>query len=309
MRRASANAAITAAARTKGLRRLKGPGAPTHGPNGLPMGLPRVIPQSLTPASVRKLTGDAALCDNGRRNAGRAREISGWAMHKRLCRPTAGNKQLTLRMPEGTVEPLPIIYLNVFQGDGGDVWAACRELDCPPFVLAAIGGLDWNRELSPWECDATVRDGDPFAGGASAYLAELIEQIVPDVETLLPRPPAWRGIAGYSLAGLFALWSLWQTDAFDRAASASGSLWFPRFLERAAAEPFAGSPRDVYLSLGKKETKTPNRMMRHVLEDTRAMEELLRGRGIDTTLELNPGNHFSETDRRMARGIKWLLGR
>lgn len=205
--------------------------------------------------------------------------------------------------------PLPVIYLNVFQGDGADVWDVCRELDCPPFTLIAVGGLDWNRELSPWECDGTVRDAEPFAGGAAVYLDELLGRIAPEAERELAAPPIWRGIAGYSLAGLFALWSLWKTDAFDRAASASGSLWFPGFVERAAATPFSGSPGAVYLSLGKKETKTPNRMMRHVLDDTRAMEGLLRGHGVDTVFELNPGNHFSQTDLRMARGIKWLLGR
>ncbi len=203
--------------------------------------------------------------------------------------------------------PVPLVYLNVFQGDGADVWAACRELECPPFVLVAIGALDWNRELSPWVCDGTVRDAEPFSGGAAAYLKELLDSIVPMVEASLPHPPAWRGIAGYSLAGLFALWSLWQTDLFARAASASGSLWFPGFLERVKAEPFASTPQAAYLSLGKKETKTPNRMMRHVLEDTRAMEELFRSRGVSTTFELNPGNHFTETAQRMAHGIQWLL--
>ena len=48
-------------------------------------------------------------------------------------------------------------------------------------------------------------------------------------------------------------------------------------------------------------------MMRHVLDDTRAMEALLVERGIATTLELNPGNHFAQTDLRMARGIHWIL--
>ena len=223
-----------------------------------------------------------------------------------------GEKTVTIWTPEGAaaaVAPLPVIYLNVFQGDGGDVWDACHGLRCSPFVLAAIGDLDWNRDLSPWECDGTVRDAEPFAGEAGTYLDELLGQTIPRVEASLPQPPAWRGIVGYSLAGLFALWSLWQTDMFDRAASASGSLWFPKFVERASAAPFAGSPRSVYLSLGKKETKTPNRMMRHVLDDTRAMEELLQGRNIDTIFELNPGNHFAQTDLRMARGITWLLGR
>lgn len=204
-------------------------------------------------------------------------------------------------------QPLPLIYLNSYEGDGREVWEACKALGCPAFALAVVSGLDWNRELSPWECDGTVRDSQPFAGGAAVYLDELLGEILPAVEHRLSAVPAWRGIAGYSLAGLFALWSLWKTDAFSRAASASGSLWFPGFIERAASKPFAGNVEAAYLSLGKKETRTPNRMMRHVLEDTRHMEQLLAERSVATTFELNPGNHFSQTDERMAKGITWLL--
>ena len=214
-------------------------------------------------------------------------------------------KQLTVHSAH--VTGAPVIYLPVVMGNGSEVWQACQELNCPPFTLVAIGGLDWNRELSPWECDGTVRDAEPFGGQAAVFLDELLDQIIPEVESSLPQPPAWRGIAGYSLAGLFALSALWQTNAFDRTASASGSLWFPHFVDRASTEPFVSNPQAVYLSLGKKETKTPNRMMRHVLDDTRAMEESLVERGIPTTLEINPGNHFAQTDLRMARGIHWIL--
>ena len=217
----------------------------------------------------------------------------------------AHQKQITVYSSHA--ESAPVIYLPVVMGDGSEVYESCRELDCPPFTLVAIGGLDWNRELSPWKCDGTVRDAEPFGGQASGFLDELLSQIILEVESSLPQPPAWRGIAGYSLAGLFALWALWQTNAFDRAASASGSLWFPHFVDRASTEPFVSNPQAVYLSLGKKETKTPNRMMRHVLDDTRAMEELLVERDIPKTLEINPGNHFAQTDLRMARGIHWIL--
>lgn len=217
----------------------------------------------------------------------------------------AHHKQITVYSE--CVEGAPVIYLPVVMGDGSEVYERCRELDCPPFTLAAIGGLDWNRELSPWECDGTIRDAEPFGGQASEFLDELLNQIIPEAESSLPCPPSWRGIAGYSLAGLFSLWSLWQTDAFDRAASASGSLWFPHFIDYAHEHTMAVTPDAAYLSLGKKETKTPNRMMRHVLDDTRAMEELLIERSIPTTLELNPGNHFAQTDLRMAHAIHWIL--
>lgn len=217
----------------------------------------------------------------------------------------ACQKQITV-YPNHT-ESAPVIYLPVVMGDGSEVYECCQELDCPPLTLVAIGGLDWNRELSPWACDGTVRDAEPFGGQAAGFLDELLNQIIPQVESSLPQPPTWRGIAGYSLAGLFSLWVLWQTDAFDRAASASGSLWFPGFIDYAHEHTMPSTPDAAYLSLGKKETKTPNRMMRHVLEDTRAMEKLLGERGIPTTLELNPGNHFAQTDLRMARGIRWIL--
>ena len=109
-------------------------------------------------------------------------------------------KQITVysECAEGT----PVIYLPVVMGDGSEVYERCRELDCPPFALVAIGGLDWNRELSPWECDGTIRDAEPFGGQASEFLDELLNQIIPEAESSLPCPPTWRGIAGYSLAGL-----------------------------------------------------------------------------------------------------------
>lgn len=217
----------------------------------------------------------------------------------------AHQKQVTVYSEHA--ERVPTIYLPVVMGNGSEVYSRCRELDCPPFTLVAIGGLDWNRELSPWACDGTVRDSEPFGGQAAGFLDELLNQIIPQVESSLPCPPSWRGIAGYSLAGLFSLWTLWQTDAFERAASASGSLWFPGFIDYAHEHTMAVTPDSAYLSLGKKETKTPNRMMRHVLDDTHTMEELLIERDIPTTLELNPGNHFAQTDLRMARGIHWIL--
>lgn len=214
-------------------------------------------------------------------------------------------KQITVHSEY--TEGAPVIYLPVVMGDGSDVYERCQELDCPPFTLVAIGGLDWNRELSPWACDGTVRDAEPFGGQASEFLDGLLNQIIPQVESSLPCPPIWRGIAGYSLAGLFSLWALWQTDVFDRAASASGSLWFPGFIDYAHEHTMPNAPDAVYLSLGKKETKTPNRMMRHVLDDTHAMEKLLGDRGIPAAFELNPGNHFAQTDLRMAHGIHWIL--
>ena len=71
----------------------------------------------------------------------------------------AHQKQVTVYSEHA--ERVPTIYLPVVMGNGSEVYDRCQELDCPPFTLVAIGGLDWNRELSPWACDGAVRDSEP----------------------------------------------------------------------------------------------------------------------------------------------------
>ncbi len=218
-----------------------------------------------------------------------------------------GNKSINIWHSELAPAALPIVYLPVFEGNGLDVWSTCQKLDCPPFMLAAIGGLDWNCELSPWPCDAITATSEPFAGKAEDFLDELMHEIIPSVEGRLSAPPRYRAIAGYSLAGLFALWARCKTNLFSRAASISGSLWFPGFTEYFEENLPQGALDVAYLSLGKKEHKTPNRMMREVLADTKRCEQILQDRGAKTLFERNPGNHFSEPALRSAKGIVWML--
>lgn len=203
----------------------------------------------------------------------------------------------------------PVVYLHVFMGDGAEVWQACRDRGCPDFTLASIGNLAWDDDMSPWDCPPLTRDDTPCGGKAPQQLARLTDAVIPKVEALLSRPPAYSALAGYSLAGLFALWALYRTDRFARVASASGSLWFPGFLDFARENSFARTPDCAYLSLGSKEHKTPNRMLRTVKDNTLAFRDLLQQRGVPCTFESNPGNHFVHTEQRMAAGIAWMLAR
>ena len=128
------------------------------------------------------------------------------------------------------------------------------------------------------------------------------------MEDCLPGPPGWRGIAGYSLGGLFALYALCRTEAFHGAASVSGSLWFPGIVEYLTEHEMSPGVCRVYLSVGSREARTRNPLMRPVRQNAEAVEALCRERGIRTTFVLNPGNHFFQPARRTAAGIAWLLG-
>lgn len=217
----------------------------------------------------------------------------------------AGGKEISLYLSDK--RDCPLIVLNTFEGGGAQVLAEARKMGGGDFSLLSVGGLDWNRDMSPWECAPVMAQDEGYAGGADAYLSLLLEEILPEGLKRLPESPSWTGIAGYSLAGLFALYALYRTDIFARAASMSGSLWFPGFGDFVRSHDMKRAPEKLYLSLGDKEAKTRNPYLKTVQENTEAAVQLYRDRGLDVTWELNPGNHFRDAELRSAKGILGIL--
>ena len=108
----------------------------------------------------------------------------------------------------------PVIYLHTFAAEGNAVADLLRRGSSQRCSLVTIGGLDWQHDMVPWDSPALNAQDAPFTGGADSYLHLLGEQIIPAVENLLPQPPSWRGLVGYSLAGLFTLYALYRSDYF-----------------------------------------------------------------------------------------------
>lgn len=217
----------------------------------------------------------------------------------------AGGKEISLYLSDK--RDCPLIVLNTFEGGGAQVLAEARKMGGGDFSLLSVGGLDWNRDMSPWECAPVMAQDEGYAGGADSYLSLLLEEILPEGLKRLPESPSWTGIAGYSLAGLFALYALYRTDTFARAASMSGSLWFPGFGDFVRSHDMKRAPEKLYLSLGDKEAKTRNPYLKTVQENTEAAVQLYRDMGLDVTWELNPGNHFRDAEKRSAKGILGIL--
>lgn len=196
-----------------------------------------------------------------------------------------------------------VLYCPLFAEEAAAVW---QRLPASRPVLAAVSGMDWNRDLSPWPAAKAFRDGEDFSGGGARFLGELSSHIIPSVEAALGFAPASRAVCGYSLAGLFALWAAWQTDLFDRAASVSGSLWFDGFVDFLRQTPPRRRLRKVYLSLGDREKNAKDPRMAAVEDCTRRAAALLRDSGAAVELEMNPGGHFRDAAARMAKGIAAL---
>ena len=198
-----------------------------------------------------------------------------------------------------------VVYAVMDQAEAQAVWSMLKE---PKPALAVISGVDWNRELSPWPAPKVFRGGADFSGKGPSFLDMLTGQIVPLAEAQLGFVPVFRAVAGYSLAGLFALWSVFQTDVFDRAASVSGSLWFDGFIDYMSSSTPPNGPWRIYLSLGDREKNARNRRMAAVEDRTRRTAELLQEWDIPVMFEMNSGGHFQDIPGRIARGINQLMG-
>lgn len=203
----------------------------------------------------------------------------------------------------------PIIYLNTFSGEGQKVFEAPQATGYPPFTLVAISTLDWNHDMVPWDSPPAFKSADPCTGGADDYLQLLTEDFIPTAEKEIAGVPRWRGIIGYSLAGLFALYAIYRTDLFSRVGSISGSLWFPGMKEYIFSHEPKRPPDCMYFSLGDKESKTRNPVLRSVRQNTEEIHAFYRGKGIDTVFQLNPGNHYNHAVERTVAGLCWLLSR
>ena len=217
---------------------------------------------------------------------------------------TIDNKKITVY--PALAENKPVIYLTTYNDDGGEVYTELQKLGCPDFTLVTISGLNWEAELSPWAAGGLFKYSEMFTGGADAYLQFLTQQVIPQAEAGL-NGILWRGLAGYSLAGLFTVYALYKTDLFSRAASMSGSLWYPGFKDFVLTNHMAKVPEYMYFSLGDKEARARNQYLKTVQQCTEELAAHYRSLGINTFYELNPGGHYRDITSRSAAGIKWLL--
>ena len=173
------------------------------------------------------------------------------------------------------------------------------------FSLIAFKIEDWNNELSPWQAPPAFGNKS-FGLGAKDTLEFIESNLIPiakerydfsdDVQVIL---------GGYSLAGLFSLWSVYKSNTFSGIAAASPSVWFNGWEEFMNNNtPLSNT---IYLSLGDTEEKTKNKVMSAVGDNIRKQEELLKNDKVNTILEWNKGGHFSNSDLRVAKAFVWCM--
>ena len=197
----------------------------------------------------------------------------------------------------------PVFWLHTFAGEGEKIW----EQSGKRCVLMCVTGIDWNRDLSPWKAGKVFDDGEDFGGGAEDYLKCLRGRLVPAAERELSWTVRYRGIAGYSMAGLFAVYAMYHCDLFSYIGTMSGSLWFDGWMDYVLDHRPPGNIRGIYVSLGSREHRTKNERMATVKDCTDVLAKYWK-EYTTVKYEMNAGSHFKEPELRTAKGIDWLSG-
>ena len=234
---------------------------------------------------------------------------------------------LSIHTQMSSVAGAPIVYLL------GDV-ADNSLIQVPEGVsLVNVGVELWEENFSPWCAPRVFAKGPNFGDGAQKTLDTLINQVIPWTESELTEPPVYRVLVGYSLAGLFSLWTGapqqvargYQPDdapsqpgaphvdapvaTFQRIGAVSGSFWFPGLLDYVDQQLRGGAVglTHAYLSLGDREARTPNPQIMHVRENAELLASRFENAGITSKFELNRGNHFQNVEGRMQKALDWLV--
>lgn len=152
-----------------------------------------------------------------------------------------------------------------------------------------------------------VNEDDLRPQGAENTFNYLKDCLIPYILQSIPHE--YVVIGGYSLGGLFALWSATKLDGIDAVFAGSPSLWMDGWHEYAAKHPVKA--KFVYMSLGNKEECTKKQPFCKVGDRVRQQHQLhLSQLGEhNCILEWNEGGHFADIEQRKARGFAWCLER
>ena len=136
------------------------------------------------------------------------------------------------------------------------------------FSLAAFKIDDWNSELTPWEMPLLRGKGN-FGNEAGKTLEFIKEKLIPSLAEFIniQEKNVKYILGGYSLAGLFSLWSGYKVNIFAGTAGVSPSVWYKNWMDFVKdSKPLVNN---IYLSLGNLEEKTKHQILSKIGDNIR----------------------------------------
>lgn len=208
---------------------------------------------------------------------------------------------------EAANQKAPVIYIHVLsQFVQSVVPSLSKVYDGPVSVVTVEVPVDeWSNILAPWNTPEGWPQYVACTGGANEYAKTFLNEIMPAAEQNLDVSD--RYIAGYSLAGLFALYLFTKTDKFKSAACPSGSFWFPNFGTWFDKQELKRIPTAVFFSCSRDEYYSDNEYLAPVRDNLKLIEQKLKKAGTKTAFVLDAGDHYEDVLQRTVYALCWVL--
>ena len=160
-------------------------------------------------------------------------------------------------------------------------------------------------EYTPWP-EPAIRPGTPdFGGQLEQYHRELNNEILPALIDEYALDTEKLAYGGYSLGGLAATMSLWETDAIAAVFSLCGSFWYPGVADFVEEHPLLNSSARVYLRNGAREGEGhTNRLSEATAYAQRVHTALRTACRAETVLD-EYGHHDQQAERFCA-ALRWV---
>jgi predicted alpha/beta superfamily hydrolase len=178
-------------------------------------------------------------------------------------------------------------------------------------TIVCIEGTDRNSDFSPSSASIKLFGKTTnFSGNASQYLLFFKNVLFPRClkELKIIDDDSYKFcICGYSLAGLFAVYSIFYSNLFSYCLSCSSSLWFPNFVDSIKGQKVSNKLEFTYFSLGDEEEKSKNPLISMVRFKTNECIDIFKNQNVKTLFEMNNGGHFKDVELRILKAVNNLI--
>jgi predicted alpha/beta superfamily hydrolase len=218
----------------------------------------------------------------------------------------------------GEAQHMPVLlclggddFAEQFQDIEPMLMSAIQKGECRPFIVSSYLSQNWEKDYTPWPAPSLFKKAASFEGGAAETLSWTLTDWIPYVVKMfgLLENKTQFYCMGYSLAGLCALWMLYESTRFSGCACCSGSLWYDNWMDYVNEHTITCPDSRIYLSIGNEEANTRNKRMAQVVENTKLTYKRLTADSnvSDVVLHWNEGGHFTDVANRQAKAIQWLM--
>lgn len=171
-----------------------------------------------------------------------------------------------------------------------------------------VGLIPQNRSdaFTPWKAHNLKPSMPDFTGKLDEYHIQVFEYLLSELLCKYSIDESKIAYGGYSLGGLAAVYSLYNTTAPSIIFSLCGSFWYPQFFDYCENHKVLNTKASLYLQNGNTEGGKHNNILSNAPILSAKLHKLLSDRLDNVTSTFDEYGHHENITERYEKLIDWL---